>query len=445
MDQTTIILLFLSLVAGLLLGFILGFFRGKSNSRLTETISERDQWKFEAETQRQRITETQEDLRKNQERLESLREEKDSWVQKATRLEEARLQIEKRLEEHKLEVETMRERMNKDFQVLANKIFEEKTEKFSSQSRNSLDQILNPLKEKIKEFEEKVERTNKEAIDRTSTLRTEIKNLKELSSKMSQETENLTNALRNDSRIQGNWGEMILENILESSGLQKDREYFLQAHFTDDAGQRRRPDVLIKLPDDKWVIVDSKVSLKAYEDFVNEGDENQREKHLRAHLQSIRNHISGLSKKKYQEFAAGKNLDFILMFVPVEPAYLLALHRDQEIFNMAYEQGIVMVSPTTLIASLKIIHTTWRHEYQNQNALDIANRGKLLLEKFVNFAENFEKVGEQLNRTQRTYEDSMNQLRDGRGSLVSQARMLEDLGVKSSKKLSDNLLKGLDE
>jgi DNA recombination protein RmuC len=232
---------------------------------------------------------------------------------------------------------------------------------------------------------------------------------------------------------------MILENILESSGLEKDRNYFTQQSYSTGEGRRLQPDVMIKLPENKWVVIDSKVSLNAYERFVNETDETLKSDALKAHMLSIRQHFKGLSGKGYNELADGKNLDFILMFVPIEPAYLIALHGDQSLFNEAFEKGIVMVSPSTLIASLKIIASTWKHEYQNRNALDIANRGKLLLEKFIGFTEDFLKIGEQLSRSDKAYQDALKKLRDGKGSLVTQAMQLEELGVKTSKKIDSNL------
>jgi DNA recombination protein RmuC len=257
---------------------------------------------------------------------------------------------------------------------------------------------------------------------------------------MSLEAENLTRALKNDSKIQGNWGEMILESMLESSGLVKEREYFLQQSFSGENGRRLQPDVMVKLPEDKWVIIDSKVSLTAYESFITAEDETARQVQLKMHLTSIRNHIKSLAAKDYQHAAQGRNLDFILMFIPIEPAYLTALNADPGLFNEAYEKGIVLVCPTTLIASLKIIASTWKHEYQNKNALEIADRGKALLDKFISFAEDFEKIGEQIDRTGRLHTDAMKKLSTGRGSLVRQAEQLQELGVKAKKKLSSNLL-----
>lgn len=374
------------------------------------------------------------DLKKENKDLETL---KSNQAISIARLETEKRTLTDQMEQHTEDLRTMREQFTKDFQLLANKIFDEKSEKFTLQNRSSLDQILTPLKEKIADFQKRVEETHLSNLKETSGLRQELKHLKEMSQKMTNEAENLTKALKNDSKVQGNWGEIILENILENSGLTRDREYFTQQSFTTEDGRRLQPDVLIKLPDNKWVVVDSKVSLKAYERYISDPDENAKDSHLKNHLNSIRTHMKGLSNKHYQDLGDGKKLDFILMFVPIEPAYLLALNYDQSLFNEAYERNIVMVSPSTLIASLKIIASTWKHEYQNKNAQEIAKRGKHLLEKFVGFAEDFEKIGDSIGRTQNTYLDAMKKLRDGRGSLVSQAKQLEELGVKSGKQLSD--------
>jgi DNA recombination protein RmuC len=428
-------------VIGIFAGFIIAGRRDKS------AILQR-----ELDEQKARLTaalEKNEELKQAalefRESMDQLRDEKERALILVSRLEAEKANIQKQIEEQRADIQNMQEKFTKDFKLIANQIFEEKTESFSKKSKESIDQLLSPLKERLVSFEKKVDETHKDSLKETSGLKAELKTLREMSSKMTEEAENLTKALRNDTKVQGNWGEMILENILESSGLRKDEEYFLQKNFSTEEGRRFQPDVMIKLPDDKWVIVDSKVSLKAYEDYVTAENTDQKERFLKSHLLSLKNHIRGLSEKKYQEVASGKNLDFILMFVPIEPAYLIALQADHGLFNEAYDRGIVMVSPTTLIASLKIISTTWKHEYQNRNAIEIADRGKLLLEKFVGFAEDFEKIGMQLDRASSTYHDAMKKLRDGRGSLVNQATQLEHLGIRANKKLSSNLIGDGDE
>jgi len=427
------------------IGLFAGMHLAKRNDKSAELQRELDEYKAKLQSATEKNEELKVSGRELSEAMSGLRDEKENALILVSKLETEKANVQKQIEEQRADIQNMQEKFTKDFKLIANQIFEEKTDTFSKRSKESIDQLLSPLKERLVSFEKKVDETHKDSLKETSGLKAELKTLREMSSKMTEEAENLTKALRNDTKVQGNWGEMILENILESSGLRKDEEYFLQKNFSTDEGRRFQPDVMIKLPDDKWVIVDSKVSLKAYEDYISEDKVEKKDRHLKNHLLSLKNHIRGLSEKKYQEVASGKNLDFILMFVPIEPAYLIALQADHGLFNEAYDRGIVMVSPTTLIASLKIISTTWKHEYQNRNALEIAERGKLLLEKFVGFAEDFEKIGVQIDRTSATYRDAMKKLRDGRGSLVSQATQLEQLGIRANKKLSSNLMGDSDE
>jgi DNA recombination protein RmuC len=440
MGAETLLLITGIVVFALATGVFVGLYLAKRKDNAPQMLKELEEHKARLLSETEKNEELREAGREINISMDRLRDEKEKALILVSKLEAEKSNVEKQIAEQRADIQTMQEQFTKDFKLIANQIFEEKTESFSKRSKESIDQLLSPLKERLVSFEKKVDETHKDNLRETSGLKAELKTLREMSSKMTEEAENLTKALRNDTKIQGNWGEMILENILEKSGLRKDEEYFLQQNFSTDEGRRFQPDVMIKLPDDKWVIVDSKVSLKAYEDFINEDEPKPKERHLKNHLISLKNHIKGLSEKKYQEVASGKNLDFILMFVPIEPAYLMALQADHSLFNEAYDRGIVMVSPTTLIASLKIIQTTWKHEYQNRNALEIADRGKLLLEKFVGFAEDFEKIGVQIDRTSATYSDALKKLRDGRGSLVSQAKQLEQLGVRATKKLSSNLI-----
>ncbi len=442
MGSETLFLVIGLIVFALILGFVAGLLVSKRSGSEEALKVDLEETKAKLEASTERLSELKNELADTNRSKDSLREEKEKAQILISRLETEKSGVEKQVDLQRKDIQKMQEQFTKDFQILANQIFEEKSESFTKKSRESIDQLLAPLKEKLVSFEKKVDETHKENLKESSGLKVELKHLRELSLKMTEEAENLTKALKNDTKVQGNWGELILENILESSGLKKDREYFIQQNFKSENGKRFQPDVMIKLPDEKWVIIDSKVSLVAYENFVSEQDDLLQEKHLKNHLISLKNHVKLLAEKKYQEVATGKNLDFILMFVPIEPAYLLALHRENRLFNEAYDRGIVMVSPTTLIASLKIISTTWKHEYQNKNALEIADRGKHLLDKFIGFAEDFEKIGDQIERTTTTYHDAMKKLRDGKGSLVSQARQLEKLGVKATKKLSQNLIDG---
>lgn len=435
LDTTILVLGILCATVGLAAGYFIAL-------RKSGQDPERERLRTEAEALRSEVASERSRFEMQRESLEALKAEAEKWREKsaessvrAARAETAQTAAEKQAEALRKDITEMQEVFRKDFELLANRIFTEKTEKFNVQSRETMDRVLEPLKLRLKEFQEKVETSHKESLMQATGLREELKHMRETGQKMSRETENLTKALKNDSKVQGNWGEMILESILEASGLIKDREYFIQQTYTSEAGKRLRPDVMIKLPDDKWVIVDSKVSLTAYERFSGADDETSRNAELRAHITSLRSHIRDLSGKKYQEAAEGKNLDFILLFVPVEPAYLSALNADPAIFNEAYDKGIIMVCPSTLIASLKIIHSTWKHEYQNKNALEIARRGKLLLEKFSNFVNDVENIGVHLDRTKKAHEQAMGKLSEGQGNLISQAKQLEELGIKTSKQL----------
>ncbi len=435
LEPALLVISVVCIIAGLAVGYIFALRKGNKSPELDQLRKVHEELGSAHASAQKQVQIQQQRLDELRIELDALREAYQKESVRAAQLETGKAAVEKQIESQRADIQNMQETFRKDFELLANKIFNEKTEKFNVQSRASIDVVLEPLKTKLKDFQDKVELTHKESLMQATSLREEIRHLRETGQKMSREAENLTKALKNDSKVQGDWGEMILESILETSGLVKDREYFMQQSFTNDEGRRLQPDVMIKLPDEKWVIVDSKVSLTAYERYVRSEDEKERDNELKAHILSLKTHIKGLSGKSYQDISNGKNLDFILMFIAIEPAYLTALNRDPSLFNEAYDKGIVMVCPSTLIASLKIIASTWKHEYQNKNALEIASRGKLLLEKFSNFVSDMEKIGLHINRTEGAYKDAMNKLKDGRGSLISQAQQLEDLGVKTSKQI----------
>lgn len=272
-----------------------------------------------------------------------------------------------------------------------------------------------------------------------SSLGEQLKNLRELNQQITKEAENLTRALKGDTKTQGNWGEFILESILEKSGLVKGQEFIVQESATLEGG-RLRPDVVVKLPDNKNIIIDSKVSLLAYEQSVNAADETDREQNLKAHVQSVKNHIRQLSGKDYQKLYGVEGLDFILMFIPIEPAFSAALQAETDLFNQAYEKQIVLVSPSTLLATLRTIANIWRYEYQNRNVLEIARQAGDMYDKFVNFTEDLVKLGQQMDTTKKTYGDAMNKLVDGTGNLVRRAEKLKELGAKTSKQMNEKLL-----
>lgn len=347
------------------------------------------------------------------------------------------------LEKQKSEIEDLGKKFTNEFKVLADGILEDKSKRFTEMNQANIEQILKPLGENIRTFQKKVEEVyDRESKERFS-LGKEVEKLVVLNQKISEEANNLTNALKGQVKQQGNWGEMILESILEKSGLVKDREYFVQESFKDEEGKRFQPDVIVQYPDNRKVIIDSKVSLVAYERYCSSESSEEQQKELANHIRSIRNHIDILSSKRYQDLVG--SLDFVTMFLPVEPAFILAMQADQDLWNYAYSRGVLLLSPTNLIAALRLIHNLWQREYQNRHALEIAERGGLLYDKFVGFVDTLTSVGDNLLRTQKSYEQAMNQLAVGRGNLVVQTQKLKDLGAKAQKSLPSNLLDGDDD
>ncbi|MFH1196959.1 MAG: DNA recombination protein RmuC [bacterium] len=352
--------------------------------------------------------------------------------------------VQQKLAEQKNEMEDLQNKFTKEFENLANRIFEEKSNKFTNQNKENIAQILDPLEKKIKEFEKQVEDKHYKDTQAFSDLRRHIEELSKLNQQITKETNDLTKALRGDSKTQGNWGEFILEKILEKSGLSRGREYQVQESINTPDG-RQRPDVIIYLPEEKNVVVDSKVSLVDYEHFTSSTDDDERKKYLSEHIRSIRNHIKGLSIKNYQNIEQLKSLDFVLMFIPIEAAFSAAVQNDFTLFDEAFDKNIVIVSPTTLLATLRTIASIWRQEKQNQNALEIAKQGGALYDKFVGFVEDLLTVGKNLDNTKKVYSDAMKKLSEGSGNLVRRTENLKELGAKVTKSLPDKLLDRADE
>ncbi len=349
--------------------------------------------------------------------------------------------LNQRLQEQKQEMLEIGEKFNAEFRNLANEILEEKSKKFTEQNKTNLDQILKPLGEKIKEFEKKVEETYDKESKQRFSLKEEVKRLAELNQQVSKETNSLTKALKGESKTQGNWGEVILVSILERTGLRKGYEYTVQDSFTQDTNKRFQSDVIVHYPGERSIIIDSKVTLTAYDNYVAAQSEGEQQAALKAHLASVKNHINELASKNYQDIDEIKTLDFVVMFMPVEPAYLLAIQNEPQIWNYAYEKRILLISPTNLIAVLKMIESLWKQEYQNRNVLEIARQGGELYDKFVGLIDDLIDIGNKLKQTHKSYEASMNKLSTGKGNLVGKVQKLKELGVKVKKNLPDNILK----
>ena len=350
------------------------------------------------------------------------------------------------LETQKGEITKMQELAKIEFQNLANKILEEKTEKFTALNQTQLKNILEPFQEKINELRNKVGETyDKESKERFS-LGEKVKELALLNQQISEDAKRLTRALKGESKTQGNWGEMILESILEKSGLVKGREYFLEhelrdednkALFSEFSGKKMRPDAVVKYPDERNVIIDSKVSLTAFIELVDENDSDLYEMKLNQHLASIKNHIKQLSDKAYDDY--DKSLDFVMMFIPSEPAYIAAMQADPNLWNFAYDKRILLLNPSNLITSLKLVADLWKREYQNKNATEIAERGAKLYDKFVGFVDNLEKLGKNIDQAKSVYNEAFKQLSTGNDNLITQTNKLKSLGIKNKKNLPQSL------
>jgi DNA recombination protein RmuC len=440
----------LFLVIGLAIGFVLAFLFLKSKktvpveevNRLNEQIN---LLRVDAGKLNERINLLESDKISLQMDLKTEREKSEKLTSENSALKSDYSNLQQKLTEQKAEIEKLQEKFTKEFENLANRIFEEKGKAFTETNQNNLTQILNPLKEKISEFEKKVEETNKESIKGHASLREQLQMLKEMNQQITQEAKNLTTALKGQSKTQGNWGEFILESILEKSGLVKGREYVVQESLTAESGKRFQPDVIIKLPENKSIVIDSKVSLVGYEKFVSSENENEKQLGLREHINSIRSHIKNLSGKNYQNLYQLESLDFVLMFMPIEPAFALAVQQDAAIFNDAFEQNIVIVSPSTLLATLRTIASIWRQEKQNRNALEIAKQSGDMLDKFTAFVEDLLTVGKGLISVKDNYDKAMNKLTDGRGNLISRAEKIKELGAKTNKQLPPSIINRADE
>ena len=402
----------------------------KAEERAAGLIAERD--KADKLLQEERVRYDQATTNLNSELL--------SEKNRMAKAEEAFKAQRERLTEQERSIQEIQQKFQLEFQNIANKLLDEKSQKFVETNKTHLDILLNPLKENIKAFEEKVDKVyNMEAAER-NTLKGVISQLMELNKLISNEAQNLTKALKGDSKKQGNWGEVILERVLERSGLVRDREYRMQASLISADGNRLQPDVIIDLPDEKHLIIDSKVSLVAYERLVNAESEDDRKLFSKAHVESIRNHVNGLSAKNYHDLYQINSPDFVLLFIPIESSFSFAVQLDAELFSDAWEKRVVIVSPSTLLATLRTISSIWKQERQNRNVLEIARLSGAMYDKFVGFVGDMENIGKNIKQSQAAYDSAINKLTEGNGNLTKTAEKIKGLGAKANKQLDQKFI-----
>lgn len=433
--NTSIILVFAILIA-----LAIGFYIGKLLSK-TQSNAEKSNLDGQLTSQTNQLSELKISIQNLQNEKQKVQAEKEEVAILLAKKENDFDNLLDRTKEQKEELNHLQEKFTKEFENLANKILEEKTQKFTEQNKENLKNILSPLQDKILHFEKKVEDTHKESIDYHAALRQQIVSLSEMNAQMSKETINLTKALKGDSKMQGNWGELVLERVLEKSGLEKGREYEVQQAFTTAEGTRILPDVIINLPDGKKMIVDSKVSLTAYEKYVNEEDDVQQSIHLKEHVNSVKRHVEQLSDKRYQDIYQMESPDFVLLFIPIEPAFALALQEDLTLYNKAFEKNIVIVTPSTLLATLRTIDSMWTNQKQQENAIEIARQAGALYDKFEGFVSDLIKIGKKMDEAKVEYSSAMNKLTEGKGNLVISAEKLKKMGAKAKKALPEALLR----
>lgn len=444
------LILIIGIKVGVLLGWTISFFIRKKKKRvaleeLQAIQNERDTAKlnYGVVNEKAQMLELQIKTHKNE--LEEKNNQLLAITSKLSTSEANMQNMLQKIEEQKKELESVRQQMNIEFRNLANDILEEKTKKFTEQNREKLDELLKPLGEKLKDFEKKVEETyNKESRENFS-LKEELKRLSDLNLQISKDATNLTNALKGQVKTQGNWGEVILKTILERSGLVENREFFAQESVTAEDGKRFQPDIVVTLPDNKNVIIDSKVTLVAYERYASANTIEEQDTAMKEHIIAIKNHIIGLSQKNYQDLYKQNQLDFVMMFLPIEPAYMLAIQKDPEIWNFAYDKRILLIGPTNLIAALKLIQSLWKQEYQSRNVLEIAKRGGDLYDKLVGFIEDLLGIKKKLDDAQKSLESSINKLHEGKGNILKRAEEMKTLGAKAKKSLPSDLLDLADE
>ncbi|TKC00627.1 DNA recombination protein RmuC [Pedobacter cryophilus] len=406
--------------------------------------------KTELAVSEQKVKSTKEEKQENEhrflQRINRLEAEKTDLIEQLTtekkklsRAEESFNAQQERLQEQKAFVEESQIRFKTEFENVANQVLKAKTAEFTEVNKANLDLLLNPLKENIKAFEDKVEKVYKSESDERNVLKGEITKMMELNKQISDDAANLTKALKGDNKKQGNWGEMVLDKLLEGSGLIEGTNYSKQSSFIAEDGSRLLPDVVIFLPDEKHIVIDSKVSLVAYEKLVNAEDE-EREGFIKQHINSIKTHIGGLSGKNYQDLYQINSPEFVLLFIPIESSFAIAVQHDQELFDFAWNKRVVIVTPSTLLATLKTVASIWKQEQQTRNAIDIATKAGALYDKFVGFVSDLQEVGKSIDKSQKVYGEAMGKLTTGNGNLVNRVENLKKLGAKATKEIDSRLL-----
>ncbi|MFB0925570.1 MAG: DNA recombination protein RmuC, partial [Vicingaceae bacterium] len=426
----------LRVIIGIAVGFGLGWLFKKNNSDPTENntteLEELNKKINELSLEKGQLTgkiDTSRDIFRDQkETLDKLSGQKNELLSENAQLKEACQNLTNKLTDQKTEVEQLQKKFTLEFENIANKLLKQNTTDFAEANQKRLSEILNPLRENIKTFEQKVEEKYVKEVKERSALMTEVKTLSELNQQMRQDAQSLTKALKGDSKTQGNWGELILEKILENSGLIKGEEYKTEDYYTNQTGGGSRLDVIINLPDDKQIIIDSKVSITAYTNYIDTEDENEKAIQIKAHLASVKSHIDILSKKDYSQIPGLNTPDFVLMFMPSEPSFSFTLQNDNSIYNYAWDRKIVIVSPTTLLATLKTVSSVWKQERQTKNALEIARQSGALYDKFVGFLSDLEKIDKGLKTSQDAYNGAINKLKVGSGNLIGRAEKIRSLG-----------------
>jgi len=440
MTVTIILSIVISIIAGFIIAWIIfnnKLLKAKQDSALNQTLLIKKDGEIANLTSRleDNIANLTDSLNSAKQQLSDEREIKLDLTSKLSRSEEQNKALSEKLDTQKAEIAEIQKKFTTEFENLANRILKQNTLDFTATNQKNISDILNPLKEKLSTFEKQVDETYKNSLRDQTDLKAELKKLQDLNINISEEARNLTKALKGDTKKQGNWGEIVLERILERSGLVKGEEYETQFTARNDHGELIRPDVIVKLPDNKHIIIDSKVSLIAYEQFINADTAEEKDRFAKLHIESIKTHIKGLSEKCYSHTSALNSPDFVLMFLPIESSFSMAIQQDIELFNFAWDRRVVLVSPSTLLATLRTIESIWKHEKQTQNAIEIASEGGKLYDKFAGLVEDLKRLGSQIDTVQKTFQEANKKLHTGSGNLIGKVEKLRLLGAKNTKNL----------